>query len=48
MSSTAAIDQAVERMLRHDRMIVLGGLILANIVRRRMKMPIHDEPGDGS
>ena len=28
--------------------LLLGGLFLANIVRRRMKMPIHDEPGTGS
>lgn len=28
--------------------LLLGALFLANIVRRRMKMPIHDEPGDGS
>lgn len=28
--------------------LVLGGLLLANIVRRRMAMPIDDEPGPGS
>ena len=28
--------------------LVLGGLFLANIVRRRMAMPIDDEPGPGS
>ncbi len=32
MSSTFAIDHAVERMLRHDRMIVLGGLILVTLL----------------
>ena len=28
--------------------LLLGGLFLANIVRRRMAMPIDDEPGTGS
>ena len=28
--------------------LLLGAVFLANIVRRRMKMPIHDEPGDGA
>ena len=28
--------------------LLMGGLFLANIVRRRMAMPIDDEPGAGS
>lgn len=29
-------------------LLLLGALFLANIVRRRMNMPIHDDPGAGS